>query len=128
MGAPLPSSGALDWGAWYGTEALVSLGGNFAAEISLQGLIYNPWEQGQPFSCLHASYQSQYGFSCKPLVMTSIPLTSSWLFRLVVLYFTCNSSLALGGGECNIHLVCHHRGFLHFSFQIHKRSSKIVIS
>ena len=46
---------------------------------------------------------------------TSIHLVFSFLFRLIVLYFSFNSNLILGGGECNIHLVhCHLESSMYF--------------
>ena len=39
---------------------------------------------------------------------TSLRLVFSWLFRFLVLYFSCNSSLVLEGG--NIHLLYCHLG------------------
>ena len=39
----LPGSGALGWGSWHGVETPNSSGGTFAAEISLQILIFPMW-------------------------------------------------------------------------------------
>ena len=52
---------------------------------------------------------------------TSLQPVFSWLFMLIALYFNCNSSLVLGGAECQFHLFHSHLGspppFLKFLFK-----------
>lgn len=62
VGASLPSTGALDYGAWRGAESLCSSGGAYAAEISLLILNCHTWLWGQPISCFQSSFQFQCSF------------------------------------------------------------------
>lgn len=43
---------------------------------------------------------------------TSIQIVFSWLFKMIDLYFSYNSGLVLGEGECNFYLLCCHFGSL----------------
>ena len=82
--------GSLVWG-W---NLLLLLGKLCCCDIS-------PKSQPLSFSCLHPSYQSCCSFFCKSLITRLLfQLVFSWLFRLIGLYFSCYSSLVLGGGEC----------------------------
>ena len=70
MRALLPISVALGWGYVCGIETPCSLGEvSFEDKISFSLFKCCTCVWGQPFPHLRLSYQSLYGFSCKPLVI-----------------------------------------------------------
>ena len=94
--APLPGSGAPRWEAWHGVETIL-LRENFAAELSLWIL-----------PVLFAIFTLPTMIDVASSVNSCIQLIFTWLFRLIILYFSCNSSLVLWGGkQYNFHLLCH---------------------
>ena len=96
------------WWARDGDDTPCTSGGNVAGEISLQNLSSCQWKWGQPFLHFCPSCQSWCSIFCKYCYKTSVQLVFIWLSRLIILYFSCNSSLVLRGGDCNLYLLCHH--------------------
>ena len=97
---------SLEW-SW----VLTSSGGSFAAEISL--CIPNHTTCQRRASHFHICILPaglHVVLLCVLSYRSSIRLVFRWLFRLTVLQFSCNSSLVLGRGECDFHLLCCHLG------------------
>ena len=106
-----PESDALGWGVWPGVETPFFSGGTFAAVIYPKNLSHHPWEQGQPFLCLHPSHQSRFGFFCKSLVIRLLFNEPSIDYLGLIFCILILICLLLGGGKYNIHLLYHHLWF-----------------
>lgn len=75
------------------------------------------WVVGQPFSYLRPSYWSQCGSFYKSLAMRLLfQLAYSWLFGLIVLYFSGDSNLVWEGNECSFHVLGHRHGPLAYFY------------
>ena len=89
-----------------------SQGQSQVAKISLWNFSCFLWETSQP-SCdafaLPSSHVVMKWFLLSALgYKSSLQLMFSWLFRMISLQFSCNSSLVLGGGLYSFHLLlCH---------------------
>ena len=93
-----PGSCRLGSPAW-GLDCTLLRGNHPATEISLWNFSSCPWEPSQP-SCASFAlpvtswwlFLSVFGYKA------SLQLVFSWLFRMISLQFSCNYTLALGGG------------------------------
>lgn len=81
----------------------------FAAETSLWILHCCTWGWGQHFLCLSPFYHSGHGLFCESLVIRLL-FSQSSVDNSGLLLYSCNSNFALGGHECNSHVLCHHLG------------------
>ena len=113
----LSDPGGLGWGAQPGVENPSSSGGPFKAKRALQDSQLPSMGAGctcsasRPFLPVSARF-----LLCIPSCQTSVQLVFHWLFGFIVLYFSCNSTLVLGGGMCIFRLLCCHLGCLSDSF------------
>ena len=98
----------------WGLEPPLLRGKPPAAEISLQSFSCHPWEPSQPSrvsSVLPTSLVVVKWFLLSALgYKDSLQLVFSWLFRMISLQFSCNSSLVPRGSLCSFHLLFCHLG------------------
>ena len=80
-----------------GLKPHASQGERSVGEIPLDSQLHL-WEQGQPFLHVHMCTGLSAASSVSPWLVR-LQLVCSRLFTLVASYFSCNSSLVLGGGE-----------------------------
>ena len=99
----LSGSDAVGWGAQLRVYHPPNFSrGSPATEISLQNFSCCPWEPSQPSrasSALPASLVMVKWFLLSVLgYKASLQPVFSWLYRMISLPFSCNSTLVLGGG------------------------------
>lgn len=87
--------GSPDWGSPYFSYI----------PLEIQLLLMSTWPA---LLCFH----TPTSLSVAPLYSlgfeASLQPVFSWSFRMVFLYFSCNSILVLVGGKCSFHLIRHH--------------------